>query len=103
MSHSRPLLKPLIRKPLISVRREDEDSIKKRIIDREMNDIDDILRRAEETLMRASPERDVISTKSVPKKIQYAKSTTRGGGRQPESDVASFIKGAREVANEREH
>ena len=60
-----------MKKPLISVRKEDEHSIEKRMLDKEMSEIDDILRRADEMLSRASPEREIQSNsiRSLPKKI----------------------------------
>jgi hypothetical protein len=49
----------MIRKPLISVRQEDNERIQKRLHDRDMQEIDEILKRADETLIKAnSPARE---------------------------------------------
>ena len=57
------------RKPLISVRVEDAQVMEKRVYDREMAEVDEILRRAEETLLKMNYSSDSgINNMAVPNK-----------------------------------
>ena len=85
--HAPIVLQAAMKKPLISVRQEDEEVIKRRIIDKEMQEIDELLNRAEKSLERASPDRS--ETMSVPNSYSL-KSLARMNGFNPPRSKSTF-------------